>query len=59
VVGVSKAEENGYAERFVRTFKEEQVNLLDYYDLANAHNQIERFIEGVYYDKRMHSSRVT
>jgi len=51
-----KPEENGYAERFMRTIKEEEVDLSDYRDFADAHSQIGRFIEEVYMSKRIHSS---
>lgn len=51
-----KAEENGYAERFMRTIKEEEVDLSEYQDFADAHHQIGRFIEDVYMTKRIHSS---
>ncbi len=44
---VGKAEENGYAERFLRTIKEEEVDLSDYADFADARNQILQFIEDV------------
>ena len=51
-----KAEENGYAERFMRTIKEEEVDLSEYRDFADAYHQIGRFIEDVYMTKRIHSS---
>jgi putative transposase len=53
---VGKAEENGYAERLMRTIKEEEVDLSDYRDFADAHEQIRNFIEDVYNHKRIHSS---
>jgi transposase InsO family protein len=53
---VGKAEENGYAERLMRTIKEEEVDLSDYRDFADAHEQIGNFIEDVYNHKRIHSS---
>lgn len=53
---VGKAEENGYAERFMRTLKEEEVDLSDYRDFADAQHQIGRFIQDVYNTKRIHSS---
>jgi transposase InsO family protein len=53
---VGKAEENGYAERFMRTIKEEEVDLSDYRDLADAKSQMGRFILDVYNQKRIHSS---
>ncbi len=42
-----KPEENGYAERFVRTSKEEEVDLSEYNDFADARRQIGHFIEDV------------
>jgi transposase InsO family protein len=51
-----KPEENGYAERLMRTIKEEEVDLSEYNDFADAHTQIGRFIEDVYMTKRIHSS---
>ena len=56
MAAVGKAEENGYAERLMRTIKEEEVDLSDYRDFADAHYQIGRFIEDVYNHKRIHSS---
>jgi transposase InsO family protein len=56
MAAVGKAEENGYAERFMRTIKEEEVDLSDYRDFADALCQIGRFIEDVYNHKRIHSS---
>ena len=56
MAAVGKAEENGYAERLMRTIKEEEVDLSDYADFADAYNQIGRFIEDVYNHKRIHSS---
>lgn len=50
------AEQNGYAERMMRTIKEEEVNLSDYRDLADARAQIGRFLNDVYQRKRIHSS---
>jgi transposase InsO family protein len=56
MAAVGEAEENGYAERLMRTIKEEEVDLSDYRDFADAKNQIGRFIEDVYNHKRIHSS---
>ena len=56
MAAVGKAEENGYAERFMRTIKEEEVDLSEYLDFWDAHLQIGRFIEDVYMTKRIHSS---
>lgn len=51
-----KPEENGYAERLMRTIKEEEVDLSEYNDFADARTQIGHFIEDVYMTKRIHSS---
>lgn len=56
MAGVGKAEENGYAERVIRTIKEEEVDLAEYLDFTDAHQQIGQFIEDVYNNKRIHSS---
>lgn len=53
---VGKAEENGYAERFMRTIKEEEVDLSEYRDFMDALDQIGNFIEDMYNHKRIHSS---
>lgn len=49
-------EQNGYAERLMRTIKEEEVNLSDYEDYHDALRQIGRFLDEVYMQKRIHSS---
>lgn len=51
-----KPEENGYAERLMRTIKEEEVDLSEYSDFADAYQQIGRFLEDVYNTKRIHSA---
>jgi putative transposase len=56
MASVGKPEENGYAERLIRTIKEEEVELSDYRDFAEAYHQIGRFIEDVYLHKRIHSA---
>ena len=56
MAAVGKAEENGYAERFMRTIKEEDVDLSDYQDFNDALHQIGYFIQDVYMTKRIHSS---
>ena len=53
---VGESAQNGYAERVIRTIKEEEVYLNDYHGLADARRQIGRFIEDVYLSKRIHSS---
>jgi putative transposase len=51
-----EAWQNGYAERLVRTIKEEEVDLSEYEDYADAYRQIGRFLDEVYMHKRIHSA---
>ena len=48
--------ENGYAERLIRTLKEEEVHLSDYQSITEARDRIGHFIEQVYHQKRPHSA---
>jgi putative transposase len=56
MAAVGEPRENGFAERLVRTIKEEEVDLSDYQDFADARGQIGHFIDAVYNVKRIHSS---
>jgi transposase InsO family protein len=56
MAAVGEPRENGYAERLMRTIKEEAVDLSEYRDYADAYTQIARFLEAVYNHKRIHSS---
>ena len=56
MAAIGKAEENGYAERVIRTIKEEEVDLSEYLDYADATYQIGHFIEDGYMTKRIHSA---
>jgi putative transposase len=51
-----KPKENAYAERWMRTIKEEEVDLSEYLDFEDARKQIGCFIENVYMTKRIHSA---
>lgn len=53
---VGEATQNGYAERLIRTIKEEAVDLSDYRDYHDAYQQIRCFLNNVYMHKRIHSS---
>lgn len=53
---VGAAWQNGYAERLMRTIKEEEVNLSEYRNFTEVYQQIEQFLEDVYTKKRIHSS---
>jgi putative transposase len=48
--------ENGYAERLMRTIKEEEVTLHNYADFHAAYQGIGRFLDHVYQHKRIHSA---
>jgi putative transposase len=56
MAAVGKPEENGYAERLMRTIKEEEVDLSEYRDYGDAHRQLGRFLDDVYNRKRIHSA---
>ncbi len=56
MAAVGKPSENGYAERVIRTIKEEEVYLSDYNNVADARQQIGHFIDVVYRHKRIHSA---
>jgi transposase InsO family protein len=51
-----EAWQNGYAERLLRTIKEEEVDLSEYTDYADALRQLGRFLDDVYTCKRIHSA---
>jgi putative transposase len=53
---VGHAEQNGHCERVMRTIKEEEVSLSEYRDFDEAREQIGRFTDDVYLNKRIHSS---
>jgi len=48
--------ENGYAERLIRTLKEEEVYLNDSENIHEARERIDHFIRQVYHQKRPHSA---
>jgi putative transposase len=48
--------DNPYAERVIRTIKEEEVYLNEYRDFAEARSHLGRFIDDVYQTKRIHSA---
>lgn len=53
---VGAAWQNGYAERLIRTIKEEEVYLADYHNFHEAYHELGRFLDEVYMRKRIHSS---
>lgn len=56
MAAVGEPRENGYAERLMRTIKDEEVALADYEDFEDALRQIGHFIDDVYRTKRIHSA---
>ena len=56
MAAVGEPRENGYAERLMRTIKEEEVDLSEYLDYADAYRQLGRFLDAVYNKKRIHSA---
>jgi putative transposase len=56
MAAVGQPEENPYAERVIRTIKEEEVYLSDYHNYTDAYQQIGPFIDDVYNCKRIHSA---
>jgi putative transposase len=56
MAAVGEPRENGYAERLMRTIKEEEVSLTEHRDLADARRQLGRFIDRIYNVNRIHSS---
>jgi putative transposase len=56
MAAVGEPRQNGYAERVIRTIKEEEIDLADYRDFDDALAQIGRFIDDVYRTKRIHSA---
>jgi len=56
MASVGEPKENGYAERLMRTIKEEEADLSEYEDVADAWRQLGRFLDDVYNRKRIHSA---
>lgn len=55
MAAVGEAWKNGYAERLMRTVKEEELDLLEYRNFAEVYEQVGRFLEKVYTKKCIHS----
>jgi len=56
MAAVGHPDENPYAERLIRTIKDEEVHLSDYRDFTDAYTQIGQFLTDVYNRKRIHSA---
>jgi len=48
--------DNAACESFMKTLKYEEVHRQEYRDLAEARSSIQRFLERVYNEKRLHSA---
>jgi transposase InsO family protein len=53
---VGQPTQNAYAERFMRTFKEEHVDYADYRDVSDARTQMGYWLEVEYMQERIHSA---
>jgi putative transposase len=56
MASIGEPTENGYAERLMRTIKEEEVSLTEYADIDDARTHIGVFLTDLYNTKRPHSS---
>jgi putative transposase len=56
MASIGEPTENGYAERLMRTIKDEEVSLTEYADIDDARTHIGVFLTDVYNTKRPHSS---
>jgi putative transposase len=56
MAAIGEATENGYAERLMRTIKEEEVTLHDYANFREAYQHLGCFLDEVYQHKRIHSA---
>ncbi len=48
--------QNAFAERFIRTFKQEHLDFADYSDFDDAQRQIQQWLEETYMTQRIHSA---
>lgn len=56
MTAIGEPKQNAPTERWMRTVKEEEVDLQEYRSLTDAQQSIRRFIEEVYNEKRLHSA---
>jgi transposase InsO family protein len=56
MAAVGQPEENGFAERLMRTIREEEIDLTEYRDFAHAYGQLGRFLDDVDNRQRIHSA---
>ena len=53
---IGQPTENGIAERFIRTFKEEHIDYTEYKNFQDSVEQIKHWMEIEYMSERIHSS---
>ena len=53
---VGKPSDNAVCERFMRTFKDEELLMREYVDLVDARRSIARFLDVTYNLRRLHSA---
>ena len=51
-----KPADNGICERFMRTFKDDEIRVRDYLDTAEAYRSIAKYLNVTYNSRRLHSS---
>jgi len=56
MAAIGKPEDNGFAQRLMRTIKAEEVDLSEYADFHDAYQRIGRFLEDIYTRERIHSA---
>ncbi len=56
MAAVGQPTENGLAERFIRTLKEEHIDYTEYHDFDDAFEQIAHWLEVEYMTERIHSA---
>jgi putative transposase len=56
MAAIGEATEHGYAERLMRTSKEEEVTLHAYANFREAYQHLGRFLDEGYQHKRLHSA---
>lgn len=59
MAAVRRPMENAYAERLIRTLKEEEMYLNEYENYEDTYHHIGNFLDDVYMTKRVHSAGLT
>jgi transposase InsO family protein len=56
MAAIGRPSESAYAERLIRTLKEEEVYLNEYEDYEDVYHRIGHFLDDIYMTKRIHSA---